>query len=460
MKITVRLNKSVNIEHYDSEEIELDLEKYVAISCATEMGGAKVEAMKAQAVAIRTNAYNYARKNQAISDGSPQAFNASRDTNAYQNARDGTSETNGLVLYHKGSLAYPASFSASNGGVTRSSKERWGSARAWLPGGVIDEYDHGKNRSHSVGLSQLGTTNRVAAGMSYKDVLAFYYPGTYLHNIYTGEDIELTSDKESKEEIPMANVAKASDLIPKFKQMVDEHWKYVANAARVGEVDCSGAFTLFYRQLGSAMVHGSNTMYRKWTVQSGKKGSIKLVPGMAVFCHHFDGKEPSQYRNDGIGNFSHVGCYIGGGLVAEAKGEKFGCVYSSIDDDKWTHVARLKNTEYDVDVEPSTPFVPFKGKVTTQSGDLNFRGTPNGAKIGLIPRDSVLTILGESGDWYKTTYLNKTGWVSRNYITKVTDDRTFYTVTVTGVSEDIIDQLKMYLTDMRLAFKIEGGDLA
>lgn len=462
MKIKVDLSRDENIKHYGSDLVEIDMDEYIWGVCASECGGSPLEAQKALAVAARTNAYEYAQKDKPISDLSTraQAFRASRLTDAYRISRQAALETSGLVLYCNGKLANPASYSSNNGGRTRSSKDRWGSYRSWLIE-QDDPWDNATNvTGHRCGMSQLGARNAAQLGKTYLDILSFYYPTTYLHNIDTGEDIQLErKDEDSekgKEEKDMAD-AKASDLIQKFKQMVDEHWKYVANAARVGEVDCSGAFTLFYRQLGSAMVHGSNTMYRKWTVEAGKKGSIQLVPGMAVFCHHFDGNEPTQYRNDGIGNFSHVGCYVGGGLVAEAKGEKSGCVYSSINDAKWTHVARLKNTEYDVDTEPSTLFVPFKGKVTTKSGDLNFRGTPNGAKIGLIPRDTMLTILGESGDWYKTTYLNKTGWVSRNYITRINDDKKFYSVTITGVSEDYLNTLKEYLTEARLAFKVEEG---
>ena len=95
--------------------------------------------------------------------------------------------------------------------------------------------------------------------------------------------------------------------------MADNGWKYVADAARHGEVDCSGAFTYWYKQAGSYMYHGSNTMWRKYTTERGEIGEIELIPGMAVYKWRNDGKEPERYKADGLGNFYHVGCYIGDG---------------------------------------------------------------------------------------------------------------------------------------------------
>ncbi len=428
MKIKLRLNRDENINHYDSDEIQIDLEKYVAISVATETGNAPVQACAAHAVAIRTNAYYLATHSKTISDTSPQAFRVSRDTSAYQNAREGTALTEGLVLYYGKSIAYPASFSANNGGVTTSSKERWGSARGWLIGGIIDAYDSGSKRGHGVGMSTVSARARANAGHTYQQILAFFYHDTYLHNINTGEDITL--DTEPKEVDPVAvQSAKASDLVRGFKQMADEHWPYVPNGHSYKQVDCSGAFYYWYQHFGSYMYHGSNTIWRKYTTEKGKKGSIPIQPGMAVFCHHNDGKEPAQYRNDGQGNFSHIGMYVGDGLVAEAKGTSSGCCYSKLSDPKWTHVAKLKNTIYDLPVEgddkPSQEGFPCKGKVVTASGNLNMRTGPStsSARIMSIPRNAEVTLTGKTGDWYSVTYLGKSGYCSGQYIEVIHDDK-------------------------------------
>lgn len=112
--------------------------------------------------------------------------------------------------------------------------------------------------------------------------------------------------------------------------MADKKWKYVAKSARAGEVDCSGAFTYWYKEAGSYMYHGSNSMWRKYSTEVGKIGEIELVPGMAVY--KIREWKSDQYANPWYqtepGDVYHVGLYIGGDQVVEAKGTRYGVVYS------------------------------------------------------------------------------------------------------------------------------------
>jgi len=135
MIITINLKKSSNIDYYNKEIMTLDMEEYINGCVAQEVGNSNIEVCKAQAIAARTNAYYYAVREKTVSDQSSsfQAFNATRiDNNTYSNAKQASKETAGLVLAYNNKPLYPASFSASNGGHVTSSKERWGSERAWL----------------------------------------------------------------------------------------------------------------------------------------------------------------------------------------------------------------------------------------------------------------------------------------------------------------------------------------
>lgn len=400
----IRLTRQENQTKYNSDETEIAVDDYVYGVVASEIGNAPLEACKALAVAARTNAMPYINKNAAISDVSPQAFRSSKMTNAYRNAEQGSLQTSGEILFCNNKIAEPASFSANNGGRTTSSKERWGSARAWLIE-QDDPWDTGTKRGHGVGMSQLGAINMAKAGRTYKEILAFYYPNTEIRNM-NGQEVKV-----------VANSVKASYLVEKFKLMADEKWKYVANSASKGAVDCSGAFSYWYQKAGSYMYHGSNTMWRKYTTQKGQIGSIELVPGMAVFKKR--SWTTADYNNkwylDGDANYYHVGLYIGNGMVVEAKSKEYGVVYSDIS--TWGYAARLKNTEYDLQ---DTAQETVHGIVTLTSGKLNVRSGPTitAPIVGRLENGATVDILETKNGWHRISK----GWISAQYVRTNTDD--------------------------------------
>ena len=168
---------------------------------------------------------------------------------------------------------------------------------------------------------------------------------------------------------------KATALIAKFQQSLDEEWGYIYgkshtmwsaalqkayNAAKKDDTncqnsikygpkwyghwvtDCSGLFSYWFGQLGGKMYHGSHTMYNSWTtdrgqLKNGKRTDGKeLKPGTAVFVW-----------NEKTKRYSHVGLYIGGGWVIEAAGAKDGVCRSKITNKKWEYWGELKGVEYD-----------------------------------------------------------------------------------------------------------------
>lgn len=441
MNISVKISKSSNASYYKcsiGDTVTIDFENYIGGVVASEIGNAPIEACKAQAVAARTTAYLYVQKNKAISDSgsTAQAFNASRLT-GYKNAHDAAKQTAGQILYYDKNICSPCSFSSSNGGVTTSSEERWGGYRAWL----IHKEDlwdfaetKGKKTGHGVGMSQTGAKHAAGLGYDYKQILSFYYPGTHIEFI-KGDDAMAA----------YKNV-KASYLIDKFIMMKKDNWKYVADAAEYGKVDCSGAFTYWYKQAGSYMYHGSNTMYRKYSTEKGKIGEIKLVPGMAVYRWKkaVEGEMPTAYLNDGLGNFKHVGLYIGNGKCIEAKGTQYGVVESDIS--TWDYASKLKYTTYDVN-EGEEPEHIVYGTVHTTSGRLNLRsGASTSATIvERVPSGTKLQILEILQGWYKVKYGNKTAYASADYITLGDIPNQKYTITVTvdeAIRDTVLDAIK------------------
>lgn len=161
---------------------EYPFEDYIFGVVASEIGNAHLEACKAQAVAARTTALPYLSNNKEIPDANVQAFRPEKmDENKYHNAKAGTIQTEGECLYYNGRPLSPCSFSASNGGRTTSSEKRWGGYRAYLIE-QDDPYDYamtkGKKTGHGVGMSQEGAKEMARQGLTYMDILSFYYPNT------------------------------------------------------------------------------------------------------------------------------------------------------------------------------------------------------------------------------------------------------------------------------------------
>ena len=435
----------------NDEEITLDFEEYLSGVVASEIGNAPLEACKAQAVAARTTAWPYVQNNTVISDTGVQAFRVERlNPSSYPNAYAAVKSTANELLYCGTELVSPCSFSASNGGRTTSSESRWGGIRSYLIS-QLDPWDlaatGGKKTGHGVGMSQKGAIYAASQGITYDHILSFYYPGTHIH----------------KEGSPMAQV-KASDLVEIFNQMADEKWKYVAGAHKQGAVDCSGAFYYAYKLLGGYMYHGSNTMWRKYTVKKDKIGGITLMPGMAVFkTRNWSlAQSSNSWYNTDPGDVYHVGLYVGDGKVVEAKGTKHGVVITDIS--TWHLAATLKDTIYDLTeenaVESSEKFETTMGVVKINSGWLNLRKEMStlSERMGKLYGGDVVTVTGSHDDWYAVLYNNKTVYVKKNFIELMERSKPQYTLMITVFGDDELDRMQQAISEYGYKAKVtEGG---
>jgi len=92
-----------------------------------------------------------------------------------------------------------------------------------------------------------------------------------------------------------------------FEEIVG--WTYVSPGTNdINGIDCSGAWVRCYKKHRYNILHGSNSIFRKECSSTGQitsKNDLKV--GMMVFKNRFDGKEPEKYKNDGLGNFYHIG---------------------------------------------------------------------------------------------------------------------------------------------------------
>ena len=196
-----------------------------------------------------------------------------------------------------------------------------------------------------------------------------------------------------------------------------ERWemtaKYGAKWINRKVADCSGLFAWAYKELGSSIAHGSNSIWSSYTtvkgeLKNGKRTDGKpLRPGSAV------------WRVDGT-DYHHIGLYIGDSKVIEAQGTQAGVVISSIN--RWHAWGELKKIDYDKE-EEVTPMDEFKEAVVTADGGVNMRARANtsAARLCVIPQGAKIKAFDMNTGWSKVQYDNKDGYAMTQYISFDTD---------------------------------------
>ena len=206
MNIKVKITTNENIKFYGCEKNtikEIELEDYVAIVVASEIGNAPAEALKAQAIASRSYACAQGvLDGKVISDSAnkAQAFRAPRCT--YKNAQAAAKATAGQVLKYGGRYA-STYFCQSNGGRTYSSEEVWGGKRNYLIARK-DIWTLEPKNGHGVGMSQVGAILAAKLGIGFRDILSFYYPKTTLEQIEIKQEDYLDVVKEAEKAVKQA----------------------------------------------------------------------------------------------------------------------------------------------------------------------------------------------------------------------------------------------------------------
>lgn len=206
MNIKVKITTSENMKFYNCPKDtikEIDLEDYVAIVVASEIGNAPEEALKAQAIASRSYACAQGvLDGKIISDNASkaQAFRAPRCT--YKKCIAAAKATEGQVLTYGGKYA-STYFCHSNGGRTYSSKEVWGGQRNYLVSRK-DPWTTEKKNGHGVGMSQVGAIAAAKKGVGFREILSFYYPYTTLKQIEMKQEDYMDIIKAAEKEVKAA----------------------------------------------------------------------------------------------------------------------------------------------------------------------------------------------------------------------------------------------------------------
>jgi len=432
MNISVRITRDENAEYFGVEVgdvVQVPFEQYVAGVVASEVGNSALEVCKAQAVASRTFAVSKgALSGKTITDTSSkdQAYRAGRPgSGLYPNAVQGARATAGQILTYNGQ-PINAVYSASNGGRTVSSQERWGGVRPYLIA-QDDPWDNAEKRTgHGVGMSQRGAKAMAAAGKDYREILAFYYPGTALTAIgEKGDDQKMVTAKQFIEQvkIPLNEgwgyiYGTWGSLWTKEKQQAATREMTIKYGSRwIGKMvtDCSGLVRWALKQLGVDVVHHATYLYTDWCkvkgqLQNGRRTDGQpLKPGSLVFLKGAEAK------------IHHVGVYVGDGIVIEAKGTQAGVITSGLE--KWDHWGELKVVDYTngeiVLPSDAEAKAAVRAEVTNPGKWLNLRARPDSdsQRIATIDPGTIVDILTEDQGWYQIRTGGRIGWVDGKYLT-------------------------------------------
>ena len=142
----------------------------------------------------------------------------------------------------------------------------------------------------------------------------------------------------------------------------------VAEGHTYAEMDCQAFVEHCVTACGGRMAYaGSNDMARNvaWmgTLANAKAAGM-LRPGAGVMIHKEESDStPAKYRGDGLGDFDHVGLYVGEGALTDVdkkgtrrvcnvvhSGQTMGRVAGSTLANGWTHVVLYREIDYGVDI--------------------------------------------------------------------------------------------------------------
>lgn len=197
--------------------------------------------------------------------------------------------------------------------------------------------------------------------------------------------------------------------------------------------DCSGLLRWALYQLGEEIVHHARYQYTNWCKNKGKlinglrEDGTPPLPGSAVFLQ---GKEA---------HIHHVGVYVGGDTVIEAKGTVYGVVTSRLN--HWDHWGELKMVDYsdaarlETEMPQDAPEAPedaeagtvIQAVVNNPNTWLNVRSGP-GTQYPVqfqVEKGTVVEVL-DAGEpaWWQIRYGGRIGWASAQYLQPIKEPDT------------------------------------
>ena len=174
--------------------------------------------------------------------------------------------------------------------------------------------------------------------------------------------------------------------------------------------DCSGIIVGAIRQTTPSYGDRTAQSFKNQFTKSGSIGSIPEVPGLAVW------------------RSGHIGIYVGGGYVIEARGTDIGVVKTRLKDRNFTHWGYIKDVDYSISSEVKTDeVIPGRVLYGSCTGNCYLRRLPNTSEestiYGILQKGQLLLIKEHNENWAVVQAFidgkNKAGYASTKYLAKV-----------------------------------------
>lgn len=451
MTIKLKLTRKENCDHYKvsaGQVVSLDLDmEYLPVCVASEVYESNtrtpIEAKKAQAVASRSYALSFVAKGVVMDDTtSYQAFSW-KDLSKIPNSAKAVSETAGEVLVNQGKII-TAWYSSSNGGQTKRSDQAWKASTPWTVC-QEDPWDTAGRAKwnitkimHGVGMSQTGAAYAGTIGVSYEDILAFYYPNTVItSNFGEGagtEAAEKPKDSNDPQITTPSTPPKETEQTPESKTntgLVAFARSWVGQVYWYGTCcyPCTNALLKTKSAQYPSMYTASRMPRYQKDIQGGKscadcvgliKGYHWWKNGKVIYDKSSDVTAGGLYKLANIKGPiqtipevpgvvvykpGHIGIYEGNGNVIEAKGFAYGIIRSKIGDTPWTNWAADPFISYDGyqdALRSNDKEMPYTAVAVTKVTPLNiWKDTSMAKSLLQVQKGDSLTVTG---------YANKDGW--------------------------------------------------
>lgn len=239
------------------------------------------------------------------------------------------------------------------------------------------------------------------------------------------------------------------------KELIRAGCKYLGTP--YDKLDCQAFIERCLKDIGVRKdLSGSNAWFRE-ILQNGWIGSPeeciekygRIPPGAFLFIlADVSDSTPAKYRDDGIGDATHIGIYTGetGNTMVAISGDpknfKYnfgdGAIHSSHSKGGvctsrfagksikggWNRVGLWNRLDYGGD----TVQVTYKAKVI--GGGLNIRAEPDKSseRLGQIPNGTVITVTEDLAGWSKIEYGDIIGYVVSSYLQEVREEIEMVTV--------------------------------